>query len=76
VLRECGSSCHRRGAEPRREALLDEYCGWRPTYGAEGRGAGWVVRTHNPPLAPWPGGGRRAAVVAEAQMDAVAARWA
>ena len=65
------------GAEPAAaEALLDEYCRLAagPYRVPKVEVQGWVVRTHNPPLAPWPGGGAAlAAVVAEAQMDAVAA---
>lgn len=65
------------GAEPAAaEALLDEYCRLAagPYRAPKVEVQGWVVRTHNPPLAPWPGGGASlAAVVAEAQMDAVAA---
>ncbi|HEV2343338.1 MAG TPA: molybdopterin cofactor-binding domain-containing protein [Actinocrinis sp.] len=65
------------GAEPAAaEALLDEYCRLAagPYRVPKVQVQGWVVRTHNPPLAPWPGGGAAlAAVVAEAQMDAVAA---
>lgn len=64
------------GAEPAAaEALLDEYCRLAagPYRVPKVEVQGWVVRTHNPPLAPWPGGGAAlAAVVAEAQMDAVA----
>ncbi len=66
------------GAEPAAaEALLDEYCRLAagPYRVPKVEVQGWVVRTHNPPLAPWPGGGAAlAAVVAEAQMDAVAAQ--
>ena len=66
------------GAEPAAaEALLDEYCRLAagPYRVPKLEVQGWVVRTHNPPLAPWPGGGASlAAVVAEAQMDAVAAQ--
>jgi CO/xanthine dehydrogenase Mo-binding subunit len=65
------------GAEPAAaEALLDEYCRLAagPYRVPKVEVQGWVVRTHNPPLAPWPGGGAAlAAVVAEAQMDALAA---
>jgi CO/xanthine dehydrogenase Mo-binding subunit len=65
------------GAEPAAaEALLDEYCRLAagpyriPRVVVEG----WVVRTNNPPLAPWPGGGcALSATVAEAQLDALAA---
>ncbi|MGH3415924.1 MAG: molybdopterin cofactor-binding domain-containing protein, partial [Actinocrinis sp.] len=64
------------GAEPAAaEALLDEFCRLAagPYRVPKVEVQGWVVRTHNPPLAPWPGGGAAlAAVVAEAQMDAVA----
>lgn len=60
------------GAEP----LLDELC--RGVVGpyrcADVEIQGWVVRTHNPPAGPWPGGAAMvAAVVAEAQIDAAAA---
>lgn len=60
------------GAEP----LLDELC--RSVVGPyrcqDVEIQGWVVRTHNPPVGPWPGGAAMiAAVVAEAQIDAAAA---
>jgi len=60
------------GAEP----LLDELC--RSVVGPyrceNVEIQGWVVRTHNPPAGPWPGGAAMvAAVVAEAQIDAAAA---
>jgi CO/xanthine dehydrogenase Mo-binding subunit len=58
------------------EALLDEYCRLAagPYRVPEADIQGWVVRTNNPPLAAWPGGGAAlAAVVAEAQMDSLAA---
>lgn len=65
------------GAEPAAaEALLDEYCRLAagpyriPRVEVEG----WVVRTNNPPLAPWPGGASAlSATVAEAQLDRLAA---
>ncbi len=58
------------------EMLLDELC--RSVVGpyrcADVEIQGWVVRTHNPPAGPWPGGAAMiAAVVAEAQIDAAAA---
>ena len=59
------------------EALLDEYCRLAagPYRVPEADIQGWVVRTNNPPLSAWPGGGAAlAAVVAEAQMDALAAK--
>jgi CO/xanthine dehydrogenase Mo-binding subunit len=60
------------GAEP----LLDELCrSVVGPYRCENVDIqGWVVRTHNPPAGPWPGGAAMvAAVVAEAQIDAAAA---
>ncbi len=65
------------GAEPAAaEALLDEYCrlATGPYRIPRVEVQGWVVRTNNPPLAPWPGGGSAlSAAVAEAQLDALAA---
>jgi CO/xanthine dehydrogenase Mo-binding subunit len=65
------------GAEPAAaEALLDEYCrlATGPYRVPRVDVQGWVVRTNNPPLGPWPGGGAAlAALVAEAQLDALAA---
>jgi CO/xanthine dehydrogenase Mo-binding subunit len=59
------------------EVLLDEYCRLAigpyrsPIVEIQGR----VVRTHNPPLPPWPEGAPLlAATVTEAQLDALAAR--
>ncbi|HEV2639202.1 MAG TPA: molybdopterin cofactor-binding domain-containing protein [Actinocrinis sp.] len=59
------------------ERLLDEYCRLAvgpyrsPVVEIQGR----VVRTHNPPLPPWPeGAALLAAAVTEAQFDALAAR--
>ena len=60
------------GAEP----LLDELCRCvvGPYRCENVEIQGWVVRTHNPPAGPWPGGAAMvAAVVAEAQIDAAAA---
>lgn len=66
------------GAQPAAaEELLDEYCrlAGGPYRVPRVDVQGWVVRTHNPPSRPWPGGGAAlAAVVAEAQLDALAAR--
>jgi CO/xanthine dehydrogenase Mo-binding subunit len=59
------------------ERLLDEYCRLAvgpyrsPVVEIQGR----VVRTHNPPLPPWPEGAAvLAATVTEAQFDALAAK--
>lgn len=59
------------------ERLLDEYCRLAvgpyrsPVVEIQGR----VVRTHNPPLPPWPeGAALLAAAVTEAQFDALAAK--
>jgi CO/xanthine dehydrogenase Mo-binding subunit len=65
------------GAEPAAaEALLDEYCrlATGPYRIPRVEVQGWVVRTNNPPLAPWPGGASAlSATVAEAQLDKLAA---
>jgi len=65
------------GAEPAAaEALLDEYCrlATGPYRIPRVEVQGWVVRTNNPPLAPWPGGASAlSATVAEAQLDRLAA---
>ena len=66
------------GTDPRTaERLLDEYCRLAigpyraPIVEIQGR----VVRTHNPPLPPWPEGAPLlAATVTEAQFDALAAQ--